>query len=62
MANPRKKSDVLKIMRRIGIPPETIAQAEQALPDPVDLDRDGDKLARFGMSTDTIWSELGGSV
>jgi hypothetical protein len=62
MANPRKKSDVIRIMRRIGIAPETIARAEHSLPDPVDLDHDGDLLVRYGVTTDTVWRELGGSV
>jgi hypothetical protein len=57
--NPSKR-EVLNLMRRLGLS-DLIEQAERELPDPVDLTRDGDLLARFGLGLDAAVDRLGGS-
>jgi hypothetical protein len=59
-AETRSKKDVIALMRRIGMPPETITKAQETLPDTIDLKRDGNKLAALGMTVDGIWNALGG--
>jgi hypothetical protein len=57
--NPSKR-EVLALMRRLGLS-DRIEQAERELPDPVDLTRDGDLLARLGLGLDAAVDRLGGS-
>jgi hypothetical protein len=54
------KDDVLTLMRRLGMH-DRIEQAERELPDPVNLTRDGDLLARLGLDFDAAVNRLGGS-
>ncbi len=56
----RTKHEILALMRRLG-KHERIDEAEQILPDLVDLDHDGYLLTRLGMSIDSAVNELGGS-
>src|ERR1700712_2274175 len=56
----RPKRDVLALMRRLG-KNDRIEEAERILPDPVDLERDGDLLTGLGMGVDTAYNELGAS-
>jgi hypothetical protein len=57
----RSKSDVLAVLRRAGIPEETVQALDAALEDPVDLRRDGDLLACYGIDRDVLTDRLGGS-
>jgi hypothetical protein len=57
----RPRSDITDIMRRIGLG-DRIAEAQQILPEVVDLDRDEHLLTRLGLSLDRIVDELGGSA
>ena len=50
----------LQLLRRIGAG-DRVDEARAALPDPVDLDQDATVLARFGLTRDHLYSELGGS-
>jgi hypothetical protein len=55
------KAEVLRVLRRAGIADETIAELERELSDPVDVDRDGPLLQRYGITRDSLISRLGGS-
>jgi hypothetical protein len=57
----RRKAEVLAILRRAGYSEETLAALETELPDPVDVDRDGNVLLRHGITLDTVIDRLGGS-
>jgi hypothetical protein len=60
MADHPSKQSVLDVMRRLGMQAQ-IPEAERLLPDPVDVQRDGDLLARFGLGVDAVINDLGGS-
>jgi hypothetical protein len=57
----RAKNDLLAVLRRAGVPEEHIQALADTLDDPVDLTRDGDLLARYGISRDSLVDSLGGS-
>jgi hypothetical protein len=57
--NPSKQ-DVIALMRRLGRT-DRIAEAQEILPDPVDLQRDSHLLMRLGLNLDHAVNELGGS-
>lgn len=48
-------------MRRAGFGAACVAEAKATLPDPVDLDRDGQMLAELGVSRDSLTDAMGGS-
>jgi hypothetical protein len=48
-------------MRRVGLA-DRVAEAQQVLPEVVDLDRDEQLLYRLGLSLDRIVDGLGGSA
>jgi hypothetical protein len=54
------RQEVLRVLRRAGIT-ENVDELALVLPETVDLDRDGDLLARHGISHDELISRLGGS-
>jgi hypothetical protein len=54
------KEELLRVLRRTGNVSAAAALAE-VLPDPVDIDRDGDLLLRHGISHDALLDEMGGS-
>ena len=54
------KDDVLAMMRRVGYT-DRLVEAERRLPDAVHLDRDGDLLARLGLSLDAVTDRMGAS-
>jgi hypothetical protein len=60
-AHHRAKSDVLDLMRRLGMD-DRIAEAAATLPEVIDLRRDADLLARLGLGPDTLVDRLGGSL
>lgn len=53
------KQTVIDLMRQIGLQ-DRIPEAQRILPDQVDPDSDGPKLASLGMSLDRVVDELGG--
>ena len=55
------KREVLRVLRRAGFPAETIRSVDEELPDPIDLDRDGDALARHGITHSIIDDSFGAS-
>jgi len=57
----RRKADVLAVLRRAGFSEDTVAALERELPDPVDIDRDGDVLLRHGITLDVVIDRMGGS-
>lgn len=57
----RPKAAVLATLRRAGVPEETVQALDAALRDPVDLRRDGDLLARHGITLGRLVDRMGGS-
>ena len=57
----RSKAEVLAILRRAGIREETVEALERALDDPVDIRRDGNLFARYGITLDHLVDRMGGS-
>jgi hypothetical protein len=55
------KKDFLRVLRRAGIPEETIKAAGEQLHDPVDHERDGIFLLTHGLDCDQLVSRMGGS-
>ena len=55
------KQEFLHVLRRAGIPQETIKEADDQLHDPVDPVRDGIFLVRHGIDRDQLVSLMGGS-
>ena len=56
-----RKKDFLHVLRRAGIPEETIKAAAEQLHDPVDHERDGIFLVTHGLECDQLVSLMGGS-
>jgi hypothetical protein len=59
--NELPKKDFLDVLRRAGIPEETINAAAEQLHDPVDQKRDGIFLVTHGLDRDQLVSRMGGS-
>jgi hypothetical protein len=57
----RSKADVLAVLRRAGIPETTVQRLKAVLKDPVDLRRDENLLAEFGVTRDELIDRMGGS-
>lgn len=57
----QSRATVIQIMRRAGFGPECLTEAKAILPDPVDIDRDGQLLAHLGVSKDSLMDAMGGS-
>lgn len=55
------KADALGLLRRVGIPEETILALDTVLDDPVDLERDASLLARYGITRGQLVEDMGGS-
>ena len=55
------KADALRILARLGISQEMIAEIGAQLPDPVDLHESGALLQAYGLTLDAVISRLGGS-
>jgi len=58
---PVDRDAVLDGMRRSGISREWLDEARRALPDPVDMGRDDELLARFGFDQSARVDRMGGS-
>jgi hypothetical protein len=57
----RSKAEVLRVLGRLGIAEETIAEIAAKLPDPVDLHEAAQLLQTYGLTRDALVSRLGGS-
>jgi len=57
----RRKADVLEVLRRAGVPEETIRALDAELDDPVDVGRDANLLARHGVTLGLLVDRMGGS-
>jgi len=57
----RPKPGVLVVLRHAGVPENTVQALNAALEDPVDLRRDGNLLARYGVTLDRLIDRMGGS-
>jgi hypothetical protein len=57
----RSKANVLAVLRRVGIPEQTIEALDAALDDPVDLRRDAELFFRHGITLDHLVDRMGGS-
>ena len=57
----RRKADVLEVLRRAGVPEETIRALDAELEDPVDVQRDANLLARHGVTLGLLVDRMGGS-
>lgn len=51
----------MRILRRAGFPPDTIQAIEDEFPDPIDIDRDADDLARYGITHGILEDSFGAS-
>ena len=58
---PISKTHAAEILERAGIPEPTIKKVLEELPDPIDVDRDGAVLLRYGVTRDELMSRLGAS-
>ena len=57
----RPKGEVLAVLRRSGVPEETVQALDAALDDPVDVTRDGILLLRYGITLNSLTDSMGGS-
>jgi hypothetical protein len=57
----RSKAELLGVLRRLGVAPETIAEIDAKLPDPFNIDEAGAMLQAYGLTLDEAISRLGGS-
>jgi hypothetical protein len=56
------KAEVLAVLRRAGVPEETLEAVDAELDDPVDLDDAANRLGlRYGISLNSLISSMGGS-
>jgi hypothetical protein len=57
----RRKAEILSILHRAGYSEETVEALDAELPDPVDVDRDGNVFLRHGITLDNVIDRMGGS-
>jgi hypothetical protein len=57
----RSKAEVLAVLRRSGIPEQTVQALDAALDDPVDVTRDANLFLRYGITLDSLIDRMGGS-
>jgi hypothetical protein len=57
----RSHEEVVRVLRRAGYPDEFISEVLSQLPDPIDLQRDEQILARYGLGPERLMDRLGGS-
>jgi hypothetical protein len=57
----RSHEELSRVLRREGYPDEFIREVLSELPDPIDLQRDQQILARYGLSPERLMDRLGGS-
>ncbi len=57
----RSHEEFARVLRRAGYSDEIIREVLGQLPDPIDLQRDQQVLARYGLSSERLMDRLGGS-
>ena len=57
----RSHEEFARVLRRTGYSDEFINELLSQLPDPVDLERDQQILARYDLSAERLMDRLGGS-
>lgn len=57
----RSHEEVTRVLRRAGYSDEFILEVLNQLPDPIDLQRDQQILARYGLSAERLTERMGGS-
>jgi hypothetical protein len=57
----RSHEEFARVLRRTGYSDEFINELLSQLPDPVDLERDQEILARYDLSAERLMDRLGGS-
>jgi hypothetical protein len=55
------KAEATKVLRRVGVSKEKIADIMSELGDPIDVDRDSAILEKYGISRDVLVDRMGGS-
>jgi hypothetical protein len=55
------KAEAMKVLLRVGFSEATIDTILSELPDPIDLDRDGAVLEKYGINRDVLVDLMGGS-
>jgi hypothetical protein len=55
------KEEATKVLTRVGVPSEKIADIMSELEDPIDVDRDTAILEKYGISRDVLVDRMGGS-
>ena len=58
---PRSHEEAARVLRRAGYSDEFISEVLSQLPDPIDLQRDQQILARYGLNPERLMDRLGGS-
>jgi hypothetical protein len=57
----RSHKETARVLRRAGYSDEFISEVLGQLPDPIDLERDQELLARYGLSPERLMDRMGGS-
>jgi len=57
----RSHEEAVRVLRRTGYSDESIREILRELPDPFDLERDRELLARYGVSQELLMDRIGGS-
>jgi hypothetical protein len=57
----RSHEEAARVLRRAGYPDEFIQELLSQLPDPIDLQRDQQTLARYGVSPERLMDRMGAS-
>ena len=57
----RSHEEFARVLRRAGYSDELITEVLRQLPDPIDLRRDQQVLARYGLSAERLMDRMGGS-
>ena len=52
---------LLYVLRRSGVPEQTVQALDAALDDPVDVTRDANLFLRYGITLDSLIDSMGGS-
>jgi hypothetical protein len=53
--------EAARVLRRAGYPEEFIHEVLDQLPDPLDVQRDGEILGRYGLTRELLTDRMGGS-
>jgi hypothetical protein len=57
----RSHEEVARVLRRAGYSDEFISELLSQLPDPIDVQRDQQIFARYGLSPERLMDRMGGS-